>query len=232
MNSLSDTATFLLQACTYQVDLPLGLTPVVATIQAFVIILNNDLDRGVKILGELFDNLTIHVQKLYILSISGFRQHWPHPQSLAFFSRSSLSRSLKVLEIPYVVITEADLAECLSELPALEHLAISDHNAWEVYHHLITDSLFQRLTWTSDPSCLVPRLNFLSCRTRLIFHDAVFLQFVLSRVAPGRNSSGPFKVTLLYYDGDERELDVGVQQQLQELKLQKEFLFDLGECRL
>jgi hypothetical protein len=115
-------------------------------------------------------------------------------------------------------------------LPALEHLAVSDYNTWGVDNHLITDSLFQRLTWTSDPSCLVPRLNFLSCQTRLIFHDTVFLQFVLSRVVPGRNSSGPFKTTLLSYDGDERELDVGVQQQLQELKLQKEFVFDLREC--
>ncbi|KAJ7274932.1 hypothetical protein C8J57DRAFT_1466804 [Mycena rebaudengoi] len=230
MNSLSDTATFLLQACTYQVDLPLGLTPVVATIQAFVIILNDDLNRAVKILGELFDNLTIHVQKLYILSIPGYPHDWPHSQSLAFFSRSSLSRSLKVLEIPYAVVTQDALAECLGELPALEHLAVSDHNSWEVYHHLITDSLFQRLTWTSDPSCLVPRLNFLSCRTMLIFDDAVFLQFVLSRVAPGRNSSGPFKTTLLCYGGDARKLDVGVQQQLQELKLQKDFVFDLREC--
>ncbi|KAJ7274937.1 hypothetical protein C8J57DRAFT_1714664 [Mycena rebaudengoi] len=227
MNNLSDTATFLLQAYTTEVDLPLGLTPVAATLRAFVIILGDNLDRAGKILGEIFDNLTMQVQKLSIL---GCRLVWPHPQSLAFLSRSSLSRSLKVLEIPYAVITEATLAECLGELPALEHLAVSDHNTWGVTNHLITNSLFQRLTWTSDPSCLVPRLNFLSCRTRLIFSDAVFLLFVLSRVAPGRNSSGPFKTTLLWYDGYERDLDVGVQQQLQELKLRKEYVFDLREC--
>ncbi|KAJ7274900.1 hypothetical protein C8J57DRAFT_1466784 [Mycena rebaudengoi] len=180
-NNLSRSARFVLGIDARDVDLPLGLKPVVAHIQALVLnFADDDMAHASEILKEIFDNLTLDVQELSI--ISHFFVGWPHLQSLAFFSRSSSSRSLKVLEIPYVVITEEALLQCLGELPALEKLVVSDHSLiyHNFHHHLITDSLLRRLTWTPDSSCLVPHLNFLSCRTILDFHHDVFLDFVLS----------------------------------------------------
>jgi hypothetical protein len=182
-----------------------------------------------EILKEIFDNLTLDVQELSI--ISHFFVGWPHLQSLAFFSRSSSSRSLKVLEIPYVVITEEALLQCLGELPALEKLVVSDHSLiyHNFHHHLITDSLLRRLTWTPDSSCLVPHLNFLSCRTILDFHHDVFLDFVLSRLEPGRKADAPLNVNLILHDEceGECELSSAVLERLRELQAQKKVVFSL-----
>jgi hypothetical protein len=226
-NKLSPSARFVLR-----IDHGQSLTPVVAHIQALVLdFTDHNKDRASKLLGEIFDNLTLDAQELCI--ISDFFVAWPLLESLAFFSRSSLSHSLKVLEIPNVVITEDALAQCLGKLPALEKLVVSDQiSSYNVIsHHLITDSLLRRLTWTPDPSCLVPRLNFHCCRTMLNFDDNIFLEFVLSRLEPGREADGPFNVSLVLLNegGNECELSPALAQRLRELQAQKQVVFSLAD---
>ncbi|KAJ7274957.1 hypothetical protein C8J57DRAFT_238371 [Mycena rebaudengoi] len=215
-------------------DLPLGLAPVVVSIKALDIIFTctgEDIDRTSKLLGEIFDNLTLDAQELSLFS--DLFVEWPHLQSLAFFSRSSLSHSLKVLEIPNVVITEDVLAQCLGVLPALEKLVVSDqYRYYDIFNYLIIDSLLRRLTWTPDPSCLVPRLNFLVCRTMFNFDDDVFLEFVLSRLEPGRKADGPFNISLVLYNegGYECESSPALAQRLRELPAQKQVVFLLTDA--
>jgi hypothetical protein len=234
-NKLSRSARFVLG---YDLDddgdLPLGLAPVVVSIKALDIIftcMGEHIDRPSKLLGEIFDNLTLDAQVLSLFS--DLFVEWPHLQSLAFFSRSSLSHSLKVLEIPNVVITEDVLAQCLGVLPALEKLVVSDqYRYYDIFNHLITDSLLRRLTWTPDPSCLVPRLNFLVCRTMFNFDDDVFLEFVLSRLEPGRKADGPFNISLVLYNegGYECESSPALAQRLRELQAQKQVVFLLTDA--
>jgi hypothetical protein len=212
---------------------PLGLSPVVANIHALVLaVIDPNPYHAGDVLGEIFDSLIIGVQKLTILTtLSTFhlRLHWPHPQSLAFFSRcSSLSHILKSLNIRDVIITEEDLIQCLGELSALEDLLISDH----LRPRLVTDTFLHRLGWTSDPACIVPRLKSLTCRTFLEFDDNVFLDFVLSRLHPTTNSEGPFRVEPVRLVPGSK-LGAQVEQQLQELQTLGKFTFsfsDDGEC--
>ncbi|KAJ7274936.1 hypothetical protein C8J57DRAFT_1592423 [Mycena rebaudengoi] len=191
----------------------------------------DDLDLTGRVLAKIFDNLTLHVQTLSILSISKIHLlQWPHPQSLAFFARSSATQRLTILEIPYVVITEEVFVQCLDELPALEQLAASDHfRKRGGRHHLITNSLLRRLTWTADATCLVPRLHSLTCLTFLDFNDSVFLDFVRSRLEPGRRpNGGAFKVALTSRaQGCARILLPVVAGQLRKLQAQNDVAFSL-----
>ncbi|KAJ6491611.1 hypothetical protein C8R47DRAFT_1121205 [Mycena vitilis] len=154
---------------------------------------------------------------------------WPHLEFLALSRRSSFCNHLIVLEIEAVLIAEPDLLQVLSELPSLEHLGVSDHRVVGGEGEelvLVTDSLLQRLTWTSDAaSCLVPRLSYLGTHTLLKFDDTVYRKFVLSRITPGRNSLGPFEVELWWYPEYHRELNSEVVAQFMELVTQGEFLF-------
>ncbi|KAJ7274960.1 hypothetical protein C8J57DRAFT_1505696 [Mycena rebaudengoi] len=223
-NKLSPSTRFVLR-----VHHARSLSPVVAHIQALVLhFTDDDMDRTSEALGEIFDNLTLNAQELSIISI--FFVAWPLLESLVF-SRSALSHSLKVLEIPDVVITEDALAQCLGELRALEKLVVSDQKSsyYDIFHHLITDSLLRRLTWTPDLSCLVPRLNVLRCRTILDFDHDVFLDFVLSRLEPGRNAAGPLNVSLALWDECECKLRPAVAERLRELQAQKKMVFSLTE---
>jgi hypothetical protein len=183
-----------------------------------------------RVLAEIFDNLTLHAQALSILSTSKNLLQWPHPQSLAFFARSSATQRLTVFEIPSVVIMEEALVECLDELLALEQLAVSDHlRKRDGRHHLITNSLLRRLNWTADATCLVPRLHSLTCLTFLDFDESVFLDFVRSRLEPGRRpNGGAFKVTLTSRaQGCARILLPVVAGQLRKLHAENDVAFSL-----
>ncbi|KAJ7736848.1 hypothetical protein B0H16DRAFT_1695238 [Mycena metata] len=76
-------------------------------------------------------------------------------------------------------------------LSLLQELCISDHRAVNGEGEelvLITNSLLRRLTWSADPGCLIPELSFFECHTLLQFDDAVYRDFTLSRLKPGRNA--------------------------------------------
>ncbi|KAJ6464616.1 hypothetical protein C8R47DRAFT_1224687 [Mycena vitilis] len=118
---------------------------------------------------------------------------WPHDSFLVFAARSSLQTSLTTLSLHRMVVTEDELVECLLELPSLLNLSIQDVPPCEE-HTLITDSLLQRLTWTSDTSSLVPCLS--SFRVASLFRFDRLLNFVTSRIVPGKTNGRPFTLEM------------------------------------
>ncbi|KAJ7799988.1 hypothetical protein B0H14DRAFT_2901544 [Mycena olivaceomarginata] len=157
---------------------------------------------------------------------------WPHREFLALAHRSLFHAHLKHLSLVSVHITEAKLLEALSGLPVLQHLAISDHRCLDERGEevvLVTNSLLERLTWTTQFTCLVPDLSFLETHTLLQFEDSVYRDLVLSRLKPGRNAEGPFEVNLWWYEEYYREVDPVLVAQFTELRLQGELLFLIDE---
>jgi len=86
--------------------------------------------------------------------------HWSHNAFLAFSERSSLHDTLRTLEISNLAISASQLLQCLSGLPRLEKLSVSDPTHWpytfsdtctidtEPDMFLINDALLRGLTWT------------------------------------------------------------------------------------
>jgi hypothetical protein len=160
---------------------------------------------------------------------------WPHLDFLALSNRSSFYDHLTVLSLESVFITEAELLQTLSDLPSLQGIVISDHRVVDGQSEelvLVTNSLLQRLTWTSDPACLVPDLAFLECHSLLKFDDTVCRDFVLSRLKPRPKSEGPFDVKLHWYPKYYRRLDPVVVAQFRELQTQGELLFSISASSL
>ncbi|KAJ7263111.1 hypothetical protein C8J57DRAFT_1631187 [Mycena rebaudengoi] len=152
---------------------------------------------------------------------------WPHVSFLRMCIRSSFHTHLQVLDISYVFITEPEVFECLAQLPFLLELVVSDEQTIDSCSGeggadilLITDTFLRRLTWVSDPSCVVPRLSAFTCGTRLEFNENVLLEFILSRLAPGRSAARPFSVVLRILPGYYRELNQTVLGKLNELQAQ------------
>ncbi|KAJ7841583.1 hypothetical protein B0H14DRAFT_2586803 [Mycena olivaceomarginata] len=107
-------------------------------------------------LGEIIGVLTLpNLRELLFRSSSPNDDplFWPREQFPAFASRSSLSETLTKLFLYHMVITEDELAECLSETKLLQELFIQDvpgdADFEDEEHILITNSLLQRLAWRS-----------------------------------------------------------------------------------
>ncbi|KAJ7779838.1 hypothetical protein B0H16DRAFT_726827 [Mycena metata] len=177
-----------------------------------------------------------HLTLLEIVSEEYPNLTWPQPEFLALAARSSFHSHLLRLHLWHVVITEAELLECLAVRPSLEQLTISDHLAeynggTEV--QMVTERLFAALTLpaatdsTPDADAdttppLVPRLTSFGCQTLLKFNDAVFLDFLLSRwVAVERDKSAYsddfVDAEVWWLPGHQRELDPNVCARLNEL---------------
>ncbi|KAJ7615226.1 hypothetical protein DFH06DRAFT_1239900 [Mycena polygramma] len=159
------------------------LAAVVSDIQALCLSLDGSGAR----LGEILEALTLPcLQKLTIRSC----YHWPRDHFPAFASRSSFPSGLTSLSLHDTVISEDDLAACLSEMDALGELFIQDIGDNGIREHmLVTDSLLQRLTWTADPSCLVPRLSSMRFASFFSFRSQALLDFITSRLHSGRKGN-------------------------------------------
>ncbi|KAJ7753752.1 hypothetical protein B0H16DRAFT_1690679 [Mycena metata] len=134
---------------------------------------------------------------------------WHHRAFLALCSRSSLHGTLQTLQIDNLAISATQLLECLSALPRLETLSVSDPShspssyrnsiAENPEKFLITDVLLRGLTLTPDTEDLVPHLHTFDCKTFMQFEASSYLDFISSRVGPGRNAGGPFQSSILYF---------------------------------
>ncbi|KAJ7753801.1 hypothetical protein B0H16DRAFT_1690703 [Mycena metata] len=136
---------------------------------------------------------------------------WPHSAFVDFSWRSSLHDTLRTLKISNIVISATQLLECLSGLPRLESLSISDSrhrgSSYTVAifedpeMFLVNDILLQGLTLAADSAdeSHVPHLHSFECKTFMQFEDEVYLDFIASRVGPGRNAAGPFESSIIYY---------------------------------
>ncbi|KAJ7633629.1 hypothetical protein DFH06DRAFT_1337123 [Mycena polygramma] len=143
---------------------------------------------------------------------------WPQPQFIALGQRSAFHTTLRSLCLFHVHITEAQLLQCLTALPALTSLAIADHERISgrgVNLELITDALLGALTKTSDTPCLVSELDAFSVRSRLQFTDSVYLNFVLSRIRPERRFTAALDILPHWTAG--RAIDAAVLTRLREL---------------
>ncbi|KAF8217693.1 hypothetical protein K438DRAFT_1925081 [Mycena galopus ATCC 62051] len=136
---------------------------------------------------------------------------WSQTAFLAFAARSSLRDTLQALEISNIAISAEQLLECLSHLPCIEVLSVADpsptrYNYAKQYGYTeilalfpINDALLRGLTWAADSDPLVPRLHSFECKTFMQFEGISYLDFVSSRVGPGRTADGPFQSSILYY---------------------------------
>jgi hypothetical protein len=131
---------------------------------------------------------------------------WSQTAFLAFSTRSSLHDTLRVLKIFNLAISGDQLVECLAGLPRVEILSVSDPNPWDAVPDnrqlLINDDLLRALTWTSDTGlALVPQLHSSACDTFMQFKESSYVDFISSRIGPGRNADGPFESSILYSRG-------------------------------
>ncbi|KAF7333013.1 F-box domain-containing protein [Mycena venus] len=149
-------------------------------------------------LGQIFESLTLpYLQRLGLVPKDGIQSPpvWHQEIFLDFALRSSLHKYLTHLTL-HAQITDQELLECLSRLPLLEELNISERNI-PLPHIPITDTLLQGLTWRPDDIPLIPRLRSLHLSSRLRFTDNTYWELVVSRVTMRRNSAGgPFTTEL------------------------------------
>ncbi|KAJ7679488.1 hypothetical protein DFH06DRAFT_1465551 [Mycena polygramma] len=181
-------------------------------------------DHSQSMLGSIFANLTLPL--LYVLELEAQEYPrnpiaWPHSEFLSICRRSSFDMHLRRLEIYDVVLTEVQLLECLSALPVLERLAISDHQptagGFGGDQLLITDALLAKLVRIAHGPSLVPRLFSLGFQTVMNFDDHALLSLVVSRLAaPDVNG---FRLELDWLPGRERAIDEHVLGQFHGLKI-------------
>jgi hypothetical protein len=146
-------------------------------------------DEGpLSMVGQLVEYLTVpHVVAL------GFTAHlnslpilWHQPRFEAFAARSKLRETLKELDFERLLVTDVELLQCLSELPLLQILRISDSPQRPADHILITDHLLHSLTLRPDTPALIPHLHTFRIVSLFQFDAQAYVEFVRSRVAPRR----------------------------------------------
>ncbi|KAJ6544044.1 hypothetical protein B0H19DRAFT_294524 [Mycena capillaripes] len=149
--------------------------------------------RSCQGLGKIFASLSLpNLEELW-LSSNGIVSEWPHAQFCELSERSGFHRSLKVLRIVEVLVTEGDLLSVLSSLTSLEHLEIADVDHGGVKLVVLTDDFLRAVTFQADRR-LVPRLRHFACTTQFQFTDNAFVEFIASRLAGC--SLGAFRVEI------------------------------------
>ncbi|KAJ6566468.1 hypothetical protein B0H19DRAFT_710957 [Mycena capillaripes] len=186
-------------------------------------------------LGALFAGLTLPcLEELRFESEfhSRFPLVWPQPQFLELARRSGFHTTLQTLDLSHVRITELQLLQCVNALPALEDLAVGDHERIRgrgVNLELVSDTLLRTLTTstntaTTDTSSLIPRLHTFRARSRLGFTDSLYLDFILSRIEPeGRVFTSALEILLVAG----RKIDDGVVARLRESVARGELVMSL-----
>ncbi|KAJ7628245.1 hypothetical protein DFH06DRAFT_1442162 [Mycena polygramma] len=153
-----------------------------------------------EVVGAILRSLTLPcLTGLILRPPPGSRPYyWPREAFSAFASQSLCRENLTELSLEDMVITEDDLVACLVNMPALNDLVLSDVPRRKQVNILITNSLVRRLCWIPTASCLVPRLHHIILDS---FDDNVLLEFVISRLGPGRLNDQPFDIELNALEG-------------------------------
>ncbi|KAF7363196.1 hypothetical protein MVEN_00672200 [Mycena venus] len=142
----------------------------------------------------------------------------PSQHFMTFADRSSFHIHLTRLQI-CAIITDKELLRCLSVLPQLRDLTVSDCTSPEE-HTVITDALLQGLM--DDTSLLVPRLNFLHLTSLLGFADSIYVDLLLTRA----HGIAYFKAELWWLPARQREASSDMLNQLANLVSNRSLLFD------
>ncbi|KAJ7018560.1 hypothetical protein C8F04DRAFT_381817 [Mycena alexandri] len=192
-------------------DDPFILPPLISDVQSLALgfTSESDYDTESPIVSELLGCFTLRRAHTLHFETENSPLPWHHTAFLALCSRSSLHDTLRTLEIDNLAISAAQLLECLSALPRLETLSISDPNPYPSSYRnaiaenpekfLVTDILLRGLTLNPDSEDLVPHLHTFDCKTFMQFEHRSYLDFIASRVGPGRNAAGPFQSSILYF---------------------------------
>ncbi|KAJ7761263.1 hypothetical protein DFH07DRAFT_815851 [Mycena maculata] len=156
---------------------------------------------------------------------------WPHADFLALSSRSSFYTHLRSLNISDFSIGAVELAECLSALPAVQRLEISDDHRDGV-EPIIKNSLLSSLTRQPELQTLLPHLRHLVFRrSRLQFDDNLFFNFLISRVSHRQDDSvSVFEVEVFRLRGCRRNLEPGVIARIRELCSQNLLLWTFARA--
>ncbi|KAJ7081041.1 hypothetical protein C8R43DRAFT_1245185 [Mycena crocata] len=162
------------------------------------------------------------------LKTTNFRLAWPHDDFLSLCERSSFHTHLKSLDVSHVTITAHQVLECLSKLPALERLTISDNFPKARQPHLISDLLLNDLSRNPESPCPCPgpNLRVFRIHTLLRFDDDVLLTFLRSRLQAGRS----FECEILWLTGYHRQLDPIVVDQINALRAKNGLVFLFAEA--
>ncbi|KAJ7177497.1 hypothetical protein C8R43DRAFT_1118488 [Mycena crocata] len=170
------------------------------------------------VLGEIFKKATFpHMHQLQLYpGVQGASVGWPHNDFVHLSSRSMFLVNLTVLIFDSVIISDTQLAEVLSILPALETLSVSDceraHTVGESEFAVVTNNLLRLLVWRQGPTCLVPVLRSVRMSSLLRFDEHIFLDFLVSRL----NHGGTFRYCLSPVPGHERQFCSDVVSQLKQ----------------
>ncbi|KAJ6484845.1 hypothetical protein C8R45DRAFT_1098992 [Mycena sanguinolenta] len=200
------------------------------------------------VLHLILASLTLPALQRVVLGCRLYPQlalEWPHAQFLALCERSGLGRCLKTLRVAEVRIGEADLLETLSVLPALECLEVGDAPEKSIKRKgkgkgrgkvdqpkaLITDSFLQAMTCAPAQDCLVPRLRYFTCVSRMGFTHSLLVDFAMSRFARLSESSiALFHLCIHPFPGIDPGLSSAVRATLRKLAAgQKNFVYEAGE---
>ncbi|KAJ7289556.1 hypothetical protein C8J57DRAFT_1213890 [Mycena rebaudengoi] len=117
--------------------------------------------------------------------------------------RSSLKDTLEMLELKCLTIIDAELIQCLSELPLLQTLSLSDslHTPASSDHILLTDDLFHGLALRPDIPPLIPDLQSFEILSLFHFSAQAYRDFVRSRIVPGTPRGSPFVANMVWFPG-------------------------------
>ncbi|KAF7368517.1 F-box domain-containing protein [Mycena venus] len=181
---------------------------------------------------DILANLTLPcLENLTFCSDFSSPLPWPHADFLALSSRSSFHTHLRSLNISDFSIGAAELAECLSALPSVQRLEVSDDHR-EGVEPIIKNSLLSSLILQPDLQALLPHLRHLVFRrSRLQFDDNVFLSFLLSRVSHRQDDSvSGFEVDVYRLRGCRRNFEPGVIARIRELCSQNLLLWTFAQA--
>ncbi|KAJ7483433.1 hypothetical protein FB451DRAFT_1364363 [Mycena latifolia] len=165
-------------------------------------------------LSHVLDQLTLQSLKLLEVASANYRDSlpilWDQPAFQRFCARSGCGTTLTVLYLLHVALLPADLLATVAELPALTELVVADHwvdpSGLVPEHVLLTDEVFRALAWNATPQQLLPNLRTFGCLTLLNFDEAVYLDFVRSRVVQRRGEGGQFESYVRWQPGATRTL--------------------------
>jgi hypothetical protein len=147
-----------------------------------------------EILGHVLSSLTL--PSLHSLHLLPTVAPWQQQPFLGFSRRSSLSNTLKFLEIRGISIDTPDLLEVLAELPSLRTLRLADvaPSAERSQHIIISDYLLHSLTRTAN-SFVAPSLEEISLHSYAPFTTKELFDFAISRWDDSTRTS-PFAIYL------------------------------------
>ncbi|KAJ7255971.1 hypothetical protein C8J57DRAFT_1517690 [Mycena rebaudengoi] len=100
--------------------------------------------------GLIFASLSLpNLEELWVMSTEYHETvaEWPHAPFLELFGRSGFHRSLKVLRIAEVLITDGFLIATLSSLDSLEHLYRSQKNGKSIVLVVVTPNFLRAITF-------------------------------------------------------------------------------------